>query len=147
METQNPILNLSPKISIYVWGITLLIFLVIVIILAIRLSRSIYDYSQNNGMINQYLASVPSEKIATISAIYQNTRKHLSTSMLLALVGGTFGIHRAYLGKRKSAMAMFLFFWTGIPSIISLFDLTGMPRTVSEFNLAVIRSLYEQLTE
>ena len=147
METQTTILNLSPKISIYVWGITLLIFLIFTIILAVRLSRSIYDYGQNNGMINQYLASVPPEKIASINAIYQNTRKHLSTSMLLALLGGTFGIHRAYLGKRRSAMAMFLFFWSGIPSIISMFDLTAMPRTVSEFNLAVIRSLYEQLTE
>ena len=65
--------------------------------------------------------------------------------MVLSIVGGVFGIQRAYLGKRRSAVLMMLFFWTVIPGIISLFDLTTMPKTVSEFNLSVIRSLYEQI--
>ena len=34
---------------------------------------------------------------------------------------------------------------TGIPAIITVFDLMNMPKTVSEYNLGVIQSLYNQL--
>ena len=128
-----------------VWGVTLLIFLVFLIILVKRLSDSINASTQNNGRINQYLAAVPADKIGTVNAVYQNTRKSLGLAMTLSIVGGVFGIQRAYLGKRKSAVLMMLFFWTTIPGIISLFDLTAMPKTVSEFNLSVARSLYDQI--
>lgn len=128
-----------------VWGITLVIFFAILIFLVKRLSDSIKIAAQNDGRINQYLAAIPQDRIGTISAIYQNTRKSLGTAMVLSIVGGVFGIQRAYLGKRRSAVLMMLFFWTVIPGIISLFDLTTMPKTVSEFNLSVIRSLYEQI--
>lgn len=135
---------LAPGILI-VWGVTLIIFFVFLIIFVKRLSDSIKAAAQNNGRINQYLAAIPADKIGTISAVYQNTRKSLGHAMILSLIGGIFGIQRAYLGKRKSALLMMLFFWTTIPGIISLFDLTDMPKTVSEFNLSVIRSLYDQI--
>ena len=128
-----------------VWGITLVIFFAILIFLVKRLSDSIKIAAQNDGRINQYLAAIPQDRIGTISAIYQNTRKSLGTAMVLSIVGGVFGIQRAYLGKRRSAVLMMLFFWTVIPGIISLFDLTTMPKTVSEFNLSVISSLYDQI--
>ena len=134
----------APGILI-VWGVTLLIFFAILIFFVKRLSDSIKIAAQNDGRINQYLAAIPQDRIGTISAIYQNTRKSLGTAMVLSIVGGVFGIQRAYLGKRRSAVLMMLFFWTVIPGIISLFDLTTMPKTVSEFNLSVIRSLYEQI--
>jgi TM2 domain-containing membrane protein YozV len=40
---------------------------------------------------------------------------------------------------------MFIFFWTGIPTIISIFDMISLPKTISEFNLAVVQSLCEQI--
>lgn len=141
-ETNGPLI--APGFLI-VWGVSLLIFLVFLIIFVKRLSDSIKIAAQNNGRINQYLAAIPADKIATVSAIYQNTQKNVGIAMILAVVGGIFGIQRIYLGKRKSAVLMMLFFWTTIPGIISLFDLTAMPRTVSEFNLSVIRSLYDQI--
>lgn len=141
-ETNGPLI--APGFLI-VWGVSLLIFLVFLIIFVKRLSDSIKIAAQNNGRINQYLAAIPADKIATVSAIYQNTQKNVGIAMILAVVGGIFGIQRIYLGKRKSAVLMMLFFWTAIPGIISLFDLTAMPRTVSEFNLSVIRSLYDQI--
>ena len=128
-----------------VWSVTLLIFFVFLIILVKRLSDSLKVNAQNNGRINQYLAAVPADKIGTVSAVYQNTRKSLGLAMTLSVVGGVFGLQRVYLGKRKSAVLMMLFFWTTIPGIISLFDMTAMPKTVSEFNLSVIRSLYDQI--
>ena len=117
----------------------------IIVYLAIRLSHSIQAAVMNNGRGNQYLAAVPADRIGTVNAVYQNTRKSLSTAMILCVVGGSLGLQRAYLGKRKSAMAMFLFFWTGIPAIVSLFDLTDMPKIVSEYNLGVVESLYDQI--
>lgn len=139
--------NMTPKGSIILLSVSLAIFLAFLITFSIRISHSIKDGALNNGKINQYLAAVPADQIGTINAIYQNTRKHLSSAIILAIVGGIFGFQRIYLGKRKSAMAMLIFFWTGIPTIISLFDIVNMPRTISEFNLGVIESLYNQLAK
>ena len=138
-------LALPSKGTLIVWGVSLLVFLVFVVILAVRISNSIKNAAKNNGRINQYLAAVPADKIGTINAVYQNTRKSTGHGLLLCIVGGTFGFQRIYLGKEKSALAMFLFFWTGIPTIISLFDLAGMPETVSDYNLNVVQSLYSQI--
>ncbi|MBQ6505281.1 MAG: TM2 domain-containing protein [Flexilinea sp.] len=139
------LLNATPTGALVILGLTIVIFFGIIVYLAIRLNHSIQQAALNNGRGNQYLAAVPADRIGTVNAVYQNTRKNLSSALILTLVGGIFGLQRAYLGKRKSAMAMFLFFWTGIPSIVSLFDLTDMPRIVSEFNLGVIESLYNQI--
>ena len=139
------VLNATPTGALVVLGLTILILVVIIVFLAIRLNHSIQQATLNNGRSNQYLAAVPADRIGIVNAVYQNTRKDLASAMILTLVGGLFGFQRAYLGKRKSAMAMFLFFWTGIPSTISLFDLTDMPRLVSEFNLGVVESLYDQI--
>ena len=139
------LLNATPTGALVILGLTIVIFFGIIVYLAIRLNHSIQQAALNNGRGNQYLAAVPADRIGTVNAVYQNTRKNLSSALILTLVGGIFGLQRAYLGKRKSAMAMFLFFWTGIPSIVSLFDLTDMPRIVSEFNLGVIESLYDQI--
>ena len=137
--------RMTPTGALILLCVSLIIFIIFVFILGTRLSNSIKESSQNNGRINQYLAAIPADRIGTINAIYQNTRKSLAGALILCVVGGTFGFQRIYLGKRKSAMTMFLFFWTGIPTVISLFDLVNMPLIISEFNLNVIESLYNQL--
>ncbi len=138
-------LDLPTRGTLIVWGVSILIFCIFLVILAVRISNSIKNAEKNNGRINQYLAAIPADKIGTIQAIYQNTRKSTGHAMLLCLMGGSFGFQRIYLGKSKSALAMFLFFWTGIPTIIMFFDLTAMPETISDFNLNVIQSLYSQI--
>lgn len=145
MNLTNVVFSSTPTGALIIIGVTLVIFFVILVILAIRLSHSIEQATLNNGRSNQYLAAVPADRIGIVNSVYQNTRKSLSCAMILCVLGGTFGLQRAYLGKRKSALTMFLFFWTGVPSIISLFDLADMPKTVSEFNLGVIESLYNQI--
>lgn len=138
-------INLSDKGLVIFWSVSLVIFFIFLVILARRISNGIKAYVENNGRINQYLAAVPQHRIGTINAVYQNTRKHLSGALILCIVGGTFGFQRIYLGKKSSAVTMFLFFWTGIPTIISIFDLTIMPKTISEYNLGVVESLYNQI--
>ena len=141
------IADLEPttRSALILWGIALGIFLIIVIILAVRLSKSIKIAAENNSRINQYLAAVPPDRIGTINAIYQNSRKSLSGALLITIVGGVFGFQRIYLGKRRSAVVMLLFFWTGIPAVISLFDTVNMPEIISSFNLGVAESLYNQI--
>ncbi len=130
---------------VWVWGLTIAIFVIFIAVLAGRISSSMRAAAEKNGLANQYLAAVPPDRIGTVNAIYQNTRKHLGIAILITILGGVFGYQRIYLGKRKSAIIMFLFFFTGIPTIISLFDLTAMPKTVAEFNLNVVESLYNQI--
>ena len=129
----------------WVWGLSLGIFIIFLAILTKRISNSMKIAAENNGLANQYLAAIPPEHIGLINAVYQNTRKSLGLAIIITIVGGVFGYQRIYLGKRRSAIFMFLFFWTGIPTIISLFDLTVMPKTISEFNLTVVQSLYNQI--
>lgn len=125
--------------------ITALIMQIIIIILAIKLHHSMRAADENNAMINRYIAALPPEKTAVVMAIYENTRKEQGIGLILCLVGGTFMAQRIYLGKSKFAVLSVVFFWTGIPLIISMFDLVNMPRMISQYNLGIIQSLYNQL--
>ncbi|NJO00968.1 MAG: NINE protein [Bacteroidia bacterium] len=60
-------------------------------------------------------------------------RKDKTIAALLAFFGGTFGIHRFYLGNIKQGLMHLLFFWTGIPYIVSLVDTVGF-LTMSQDN-------------
>ena len=75
----------SRKIAL-IWAIALAVFLIILLIMAKKLSDSLKASAQNNGRINQYLAAVPAEQIGTISAVYQNTRKSLGHAMILTVL-------------------------------------------------------------
>ena len=89
----------TPTGALIILGLSLIIFIIILFYLSIRLTKSIQAAALNNGRTNQYLAAVPADRIGTVNAVYQNTRKQLSTAMILCLVGGTFGLQRAYLGS------------------------------------------------
>lgn len=128
-----------------VLGITALIMQIIIIILAISLHHSMRAADENNAMINRYIAALPPEKLSVVMSIYESTRKEQGIGLILCLVGGTFLAQRIYLGKSKAAVLSVIFFWTGIPAIISVFDLVNMPCMISQYNLGIIQSLYNQL--
>lgn len=52
-------------------------------------------------------------------------KKDKVIAAVLALFGGSFGIHRFYLGNTGSGIAHILFCWTMIPSIVSFVDCVG----------------------
>ncbi|MFN5514488.1 MAG: TM2 domain-containing protein [Cyanobacteriota bacterium] len=52
--------------------------------------------------------------------------KNKLVAILLALFVGGFGIHKFYLGNNFAGILYLLFCWTGIPLIISIFDLIGL---------------------
>ncbi len=125
----------------------LFFFLIIFIILAIVLNKSMADAAQINGRINQTIAGLPEEKVALINSLYINAKKELGTALLLALLLGSIGAHKIYLGRKTAAILFLLFSLTGIPAIISLFDAINMPRTIAEYNQSIIDSVTAQLVE
>ena len=45
--------------------------------------------------------------------------------VLLALFLGGIGMHDFYVGKTAQGMTKLIFFWTGIPAIIAVFNIIG----------------------
>ncbi len=64
---------------------------------------------------------------------------------VLAFFGGSFGIHRFYLGDNFRGLMHILFSWTFIPSIISFFDAIGFLTMSDErFDLKYNPHLYSK---
>ena len=49
-------------------------------------------------------------------------KKNKTLAGILAIFLGTLGVHKFYQGKWKAGIAYFLFFWTGIPTILGILD-------------------------
>ena len=49
--------------------------------------------------------------------------KNKTKAMLLAFLTGGLGIHKFYLGRKKAGIIYLLLCWTGIPVLISIYDL------------------------
>lgn len=47
-------------------------------------------------------------------------------AVLLIFFLGAFGIHKFYLGENTAGILYLIFFWTGIPAILSIFDLIAL---------------------
>ncbi len=54
--------------------------------------------------------------------VYSWPKKSRSVSVGLALVLGGIGAHKFYLDKPGMGVLYMLFFWTGIPSIVGIFE-------------------------
>jgi len=57
--------------------------------------------------------------------------KSKTIAVVLALIVGGIGIHKFYLGRTAAGVMYLLFFWTGIPVVLSWFDALAyilMPR-------------------
>ena len=63
-------------------------------------------------------------KMPTYNGSYYGGNKRVNKVSfgLLALLTGSFGVHRFYSGKVKSGIAYILFCWTMIPSVLSLVE-------------------------
>ena len=53
-------------------------------------------------------------------------KKHKWIAVLLAIFLGSFGVHRFYLRKPFSGVMHLIFFWTGIPAVISIISAIRM---------------------
>jgi TM2 domain-containing membrane protein YozV len=57
--------------------------------------------------------------------------------VLLALFLGTFGAHHFYLRRPGLGVLYIIFFWTGVPTVVSFVECFFMPGRVRQYNLAL----------
>ena len=74
-----------------------------------------------------------------MSIVYVKPIKSQTTAGLWCFFAGGFGAHRFYLGRVVSAVCYLVFFWTGIPSVLSLIDMlviafTSPQRWAEQYN-------------
>ena len=92
----------------------------------LEVSRTSLDYQQEETRQSNFLIGITLTCFfLLIIYLTQNSgkqNKSKSITSLLVLFGGTFGLHRFYLGQVWRGILSILFFWTFIPTFISVID-------------------------
>jgi TM2 domain-containing membrane protein YozV len=81
-----------------------------------------------------YTANMNEQQRAWFYAEYERARKDELIGVLLAVFLSDFGVHHFYLRRDGLGVLYLLFFWTGIPAIIGLFEAFVMPSRVRRYN-------------
>lgn len=67
--------------------------------------------------------------------------KSKATAGILAILLGSLGVHKFYLGKIGLGIVYILFCWTGIPGIIGLIEgILYLTKTEEEFQAKYVRA-------
>lgn len=82
---------------------------------------------EENEMTNEELQhEILKEQLAQLKSMKEDSNKpSLMVYLLLALFLGGIGAHDFYVGKPVKGLIKLAFCWTGIPTIISLFNIIG----------------------
>lgn len=59
-------------------------------------------------------------------------RKNRFIAIIIAFLLGNFGVHKFYLGKVRQGLLYLVFFWTGLPFFVALFDIVMLLITPEE---------------
>jgi len=59
---------------------------------------------------------------AALGLPWKTSKRSLSVAVLLAFLGGSFGLHHFYLGNRRRGVWCCVFVWTAIPMILGVVD-------------------------
>ena len=74
------------------------------------------------------------EQLAQLKSMKEDSKKpSLTVYLLLALFLGGIGAHDFYVGKPVTGVIKLVFCWTGIPTIISLFNIIGALMNKDDF--------------
>jgi TM2 domain-containing membrane protein YozV len=86
------------------------------------------------GLMRPYRDSIQSalQRVFSALALPTPARKSQTTVVLLAMVGGIFGLQYFYLGDRRRGLKNLGFFWTSIPVIVGWFDAVKFARLDSQ---------------
>jgi len=76
---------------------------------------------------------------------YNNQKKDVGLSVILALFLGGLGVHKFYFGQIGLGIVYLLFCWTFIPTIIALIEAIIMRGTVRKYNSQLARSVKNNL--
>lgn len=82
---------------------------------------------EEKEMTNEQLQNeILKEQLAQLKTMKEASSKpSLTAYLLLALFVGGIGAHDFYVGKTGTGLIKLAFCWTGIPTIISLFNIIG----------------------
>lgn len=82
---------------------------------------------EEKEMTNDQLQNeILKEQLAQLKSMKEDSKKpSLTVYLLLALFLGGLGAHDFYVGKTATGLIKLAFCWTGIPVIISLFNIIG----------------------
>ena len=80
---------------------------------------------EEKEMTNEQLQNeILKEQLAQLKSMKEDSNKpSLTVYLLLALFLGGIGAHDFYVGKPVAGLIKLVFCWTGIPTIISLFNI------------------------
>lgn len=84
-------------------------------------------HQEETEMTNEQLQNeILKEQLAQLKSMKEDSNKpSLMVYLLLALFLGGLGAHDFYVGKTATGLIKLAFCWTGIPVIISLFNIIG----------------------
>lgn len=90
---------------------------------------------EENKMSNDQLQNeIMKEQLAQLKSMKEYSSKpSLMIYLLLALCLGGIGAHDIYVGKPVKGLIKLVFCWTGIPTIISLFNIIGALMNKDDF--------------
>lgn len=84
-------------------------------------------HQEEKEMTNEQLQNeLLKEQLAQLKSMKEDSNKpSLTVYLLLALFLGGIGAHDFYVGKPVKGLIKLAFCWTGIPTIVSLFNIIG----------------------
>ena len=84
-------------------------------------------HKEEKEMTNDQLQNeILKEQLAQLKSMKEDSKKpSLTVYLLLAIFLGGIGAHDFYVGKPVKGLIKLAFCWTGIPTIISLFNIIG----------------------
>ena len=85
------------------------------------------------------LFSHPEEHYYPYANVRTVKRRDTVPGVLLAVFGGTLGLHRFYLDDRRGWLYVLLC-WTGLPTVIGLLEAFDIPRRVRVYNASAAES-------
>lgn len=90
---------------------------------------------EETEMTNEQLQNeILKEQLAQLKSMKEDSSKpSLTVYLLLALFLGGIGAHDFYVGKPVKGIIKLAFCWTGIPTIISLFNIIGALMNKDDF--------------
>ena len=90
---------------------------------------------EEKEMTNDQLQNeILKEQLAQLKSMKEDSNKpSLTFYLLLALFLGGIGAHDFYVGKPVTGVIKLVFCWTGIPTIISLFNIIGALMNKDDF--------------
>ena len=90
---------------------------------------------EEKEMTNEQLQNqILKEQLEQLKNMKEDSKKpSLTVYLLLALFLGGIGAHDFYVGKPVTGVIKLVFCWTGIPTIISLFNIIGALMNKDDF--------------